>query len=121
MGADTKANTSGAAAHLRLVRVLLLFSASHSALMPSAVQVPLPFGQMTQIWVSARLTNAKGVLMGADTKANTSGAFGHLKMLIFVLLRMAASAVAPLTPISLPLRLRARDRMGHCERAGNGC
>eukprot|EP00964_Phaeocystis_antarctica_P086248 scaffold54609_cov71-Phaeocystis_antarctica.AAC.2 len=58
--------------------------------------------------------------MGADTKANTSGAAAHLRLVISVLLRMAASAVAPLTPISLPLRLRARDRMGHCERAGNG-
>ena len=50
--------------------------------------------------------------MGADMKANTAGAAAHLRSVIFVLLRMAASAVAPLAPMTLPPRLRARGRMG---------
>ena len=49
--------------------------------------------------------------MGVDTEANTSEAAAHLSSVIFVLLRMAASAVAPSAPIVLPQRLRARGRM----------
>ena len=56
------------------------------------------------------------VSAGADTKANTSGAAAHLRLVIFVSLRTAASAVAPSAPISLPPRLRARDRVGNGER-----
>ena len=58
------------------------------------------------------------VSAGADTKANTSGAAAHLRLVIFVSLRTAASAVAPSAPISLPPRLRARGRMGNGERVG---
>ena len=43
--------------------------------------------------------------MGADTKANTTGEAAHLRLVIFVSLRMAASAEAPSTPILLPPRL----------------
>ena len=50
--------------------------------------------------------------MGADTKANTSGAAAHLRLVIFVSLRMAASAVAPSALMLLPARLRARGRIG---------
>ena len=39
------------------------------------------------------------VSMGADTKANDPGAAAHFRWVIFVLLRTAASAVAPLSPI----------------------
>ena len=39
-------------------------------------------------------------------------------MVIFVSLRMAASAVTPSAPIKLCLRLRARDKMGHSESVG---
>ena len=53
-----------------------------------------------------------GVSMGADTKANTSGAAAHLSLVIFVFLRMAASAVALSAPMLLFQRLRARGRMG---------
>ena len=49
---------------------------------------------------------------GADRKANSSGVAAHLRLVIFVLLRMAASAVMPLPPMSLPPRLRAKGRMG---------
>ena len=49
-----------------------------------------------------------GVSMGADTNANTLGAAAHLRSVIFVSLRMAASAVAPLSLMSLAPRLRAR-------------
>ena len=41
-----------------------------------------------------------------------------MRLVIFVSLRMAASAVAPWAPIWLPLRLRARGRMGDGERVG---
>ena len=56
--------------------------------------------------------------MGADTKANTLGAAAHLRLVISVLLRTAASAVTPVTLMTLLSRLRARDRMGNSERAG---
>ena len=46
--------------------------------------------------------------MGADTEANTSGAGAHLRLVIFVSLRMAASAVAPSAPMLLTPRLRVR-------------
>ena len=49
--------------------------------------------------------------MGADMKANTSGVAAHLRLVIFVLLRMAASAVAPSAPRKLYSRLRARGTM----------
>ena len=39
------------------------------------------------------------VSAGADTKANDPGAAAHFRWVIFVLLRTAASAVAPLSPI----------------------
>ena len=41
-----------------------------------------------------------------------------MRLVIFVSLRMAASAVAPLAPIALYSRLRARGRMGNGERVG---
>ena len=41
-----------------------------------------------------------------------------MRLVIFVSFRMAASVVAPWAPIWLPLRLRARGRMGNCERVG---
>ena len=49
--------------------------------------------------------------MGADTKANALGAAAHFRLVIFVSLRMAASAVMPLFPIPFLLRLRARGKM----------
>ena len=42
---------------------------------------------------------------GADTKANTSGAAAHLRLVIFVWWITAASAVAPSAPILLFSRL----------------
>ena len=52
-----------------------------------------------------------GVSMGVDRKANT-GAAAHFRLVICVSLRMAASTVAPLAPIQLSLRLRARGGVG---------
>ena len=46
------------------------------------------------------------VSMGADTKANAwGGVAAHLRLVIFVSLRMAASAEVPSSPITLPSRL----------------
>ena len=50
--------------------------------------------------------------MGADKKANTTGAGAHWSPVICVSLRMAASAEAPLAPISLQLTLRTRGGAG---------
>ena len=50
--------------------------------------------------------------MGADTKANALGAAAHFRLVIFIPLRTAASAVAPLVPILLSPRLRARAEVG---------
>ena len=44
--------------------------------------------------------------MGADTKANTSGAVAHLRLVMFVFLRTAASAVTPLPLMSFCPRLQ---------------
>eukprot|EP00964_Phaeocystis_antarctica_P115281 scaffold79253_cov51-Phaeocystis_antarctica.AAC.3 len=48
------------------------------------------------------------VSAGADTKANTLEAAAHLRLVIFVSLRTAASAEAPSSPMLLPARLQAR-------------
>ena len=40
--------------------------------------------------------------MGADTKETLRGEAAHSRLVIFVSLRMAASAVAPLSPMLLP-------------------
>jgi hypothetical protein len=58
---------------------------------------------------------------GIDTKANTRAAV-HPRLVIFVSLRMAASAVTPSVPIVLCPRLRARGGAGMvgeqaCQRA----
>ena len=45
-------------AYLRLVRVVAFLSASHSALIPSAVYVPLPYSLTPQIRLPARLSKA---------------------------------------------------------------
>jgi hypothetical protein len=45
--------------------------------------------------------------MGIDMKANARVA-AHPRLVIFVSLKMAASAEAPWSPISLPPRLRAK-------------
>ena len=49
--------------------------------------------------------------MGAYTKANTSGAAAHLRLVIFVSLRTAAIAVVPSAPMRLRSRLRVRGKM----------
>ena len=60
------------------------------------------------------------VSTGADRKAKKRGRglrrTGHWSLAIFVSLRTAAIAVAPLSPILLNPRLRARSRMGNGER-----
>ena len=45
------------------------------------------------------------VSAGADTEANTSEAAAHLRLVICVSLRMAASLVAPSAPMALTLGL----------------
>eukprot|EP00964_Phaeocystis_antarctica_P085565 scaffold54074_cov60-Phaeocystis_antarctica.AAC.1 len=102
-GADTKANTSGAAAHLShrsgaLVSDVVAFETASEG----------QDGNVERVGVSG----------GADTKANTAGAAAHLRLVIFVSLRTAASAVAPSAPMQLSSRLRARGRMGKGERVG---
>ena len=107
-GADTKVNTSGAAAHLRLVIFVSLRTAA-SPVAPSALMWLRP-----RLRARGRMGNGErvGVSMGADTKANTSEAAAHLRLVIFVSLRMAASAVAPSSLMLLCSRLPARGRMG---------
>ena len=48
-----------------------------------------------------------GVSTGADTKANNRMGAAHLRFVICVSLRMAASAEVPLSPMSLPKRLQS--------------
>ena len=56
--------------------------------------------------------------MGADAKAMLCWGGTHSRLVIFVSLRMAASAVAPSAPMLLYPRLRARGRTGDGERVG---
>jgi len=51
------------------------------------------------------------VSTGIDMKANTRAA-AHFRLVIFVSLRMAASAEAPLSPMLLQKRLRVRGGVG---------
>ena len=103
-GADTKANTLGAAAHLRLVIFVSLRMAASAVAPWAPIWLPLR--------LRARGRMGDGVSMGADTKVNTSGVAAHLRLVIFVSLRTAASAVAPSAPMPLHSRLRARGGMG---------
>ena len=76
---------------------------------------------LTPMELSPRLQGVGGsrcVSTGADTIANTSGAAAHLRLVIFVSLRTAASTVAPSASMPLHSRLRARDKMGHSESVG---
>ena len=119
MGADTKANTSGAAAHLRLVILVSLRTAA------SAVAPLAPMSLRSRLRARGRMGNGEriGVSMGADTKANTSGAAAHFRLVIIVSLRMAASAVAPSAPMLLPQRLQGKGdvaRWGYIVR-GQAC
>ena len=52
----------------------------------------------------------KQVCQGALTRKRTYGAAAHLSLVIFVSLRMAAIAVAPFSPTSLPERLPSEGR-----------
>ena len=54
--------------------------------------------------------------MGVDTKAN-SGAAAHFRLVIFVLLRMAASAMAPWSPMRLFQKLQGMGVGAVYERA----
>ena len=94
MGADTKAHTSGVAAHLRSVIFASLRMAA-SAVTPSA---PMPLPKRLQARGGMGNGERVGVSMGIDTKANARAAV-HSRLVIFVSLRMAASAEAPFSPI----------------------
>ena len=53
-----------------------------------------------------------GVSMGADTKVNTLRVAAHLRSEICVSLRMAASAVAPSSPMWFALILHSTGEVG---------
>ena len=50
--------------------------------------------------------------MGRSHKSKRFGVTAHLRLVMFVSLRTAASAEAPLAPMLLPSSLRAKDGMG---------
>ena len=106
-GADTKVNTSGAAAHLRLVIFVSLRTAA-STVAPSALMWLRP-----RLRARGRMGNGErvGVSMGIDRKADALVA-AHSSLVICVSLRMAASAEAPLAPMLLRPILRARGGVG---------
>ena len=63
--------------------------------------------------VSEQTAKEGGIVsMGADRKANASGAAAHSRLVILVSLRMAASTEAPLAPMWFSRRLRARGGGG---------
>ena len=69
---------------------------------------------MCLLWIGSAKEVGKAfanVSVGADTKGNTSGVAAHSRLVIFVSLRMAASAITPLSLMPLRLRLRARGKM----------
>eukprot|EP00964_Phaeocystis_antarctica_P039983 scaffold22842_cov65-Phaeocystis_antarctica.AAC.2 len=92
----TRKQTFGAAAHLRWVIFVFLRTAA-------SAEAPL-----TPMSLYSRLQGVGGsrrVSTGADTKANTSGAAAHSRLVICVSLRTAASAEVPSTPMLLYPRL----------------
>jgi hypothetical protein len=63
--------------------------------------------------VAVDTAKGRGTLsVGLDRKANTSRAVAHFRFVIFVLLRMAASAEAASVPMLLRPILRARGGVG---------
>ena len=72
----------------------------------SAVAPSAPMALAPRLRARGRMGNGErvGVSMGADTSKRFVGA-AHSRLVIFVSLRMAASAVAPSAPIALTLRL----------------
>ena len=89
MGADRKANTWGVAAHSNEVTELPL-SPSHSAMMPSVLETNWHF-----------LSYCPPILLSPSPR-----------VVIFVSLRMAASAEAPLSPILLYPILQSMGKVG---------
>ena len=94
VGADTKSITRGGGAPER----------SHGAPLEPLAQLGDALGGVGAVPklvdAAQRVTDQaakkdEGVSTGADTKANILEAAAHLRSLIFVSLRMAASAVAP--------------------------
>ena len=65
------------------------------------------------LYRSLRAHGVEARCLGVSTGAeHFGGGAAHLRLVIFVSLRMAASAVAPSVLMSLPPRLRARGRIG---------
>ena len=104
MGVDRKVNTQGAA-HSRLVICVFL---------RMATSAEAPWSPMLLL---KRLRARGGVGMVREQacqwaltvhESEHSRAEAHPRWVIFVSLRMAASAEAPSAPIQLPSRLRAR-------------
>ena len=107
MGADTKANTRGGGAlEGGDLRLLEDGSECGSALVSDGVVIET--AKHGRGWGGER----RGVSMGADTKANTSRAVAYSRVVICVSLRMAASAEAPLSSISLSLILHSMGEVG---------
>ena len=66
--------------------------------------------------VQGRDEKKNNVSVGADTKETLRGEAAHLRLVIFVSLRMAASAEAPSSPMLLLKRLPSEGQSGNGER-----
>ena len=108
-GADRKANTreslrATGGVHKRWQRGVALQALGESGCSLGAKFIP-------RETASTGAEVGDEVSVGIDTKANTRAA-AHSRLVICVSLRMAASAEAPLSPMSLFWRLRARGGVG---------
>ena len=115
-GVGRKANTRGGGALERGHGAPLEPLAQFGDAVGGVGALAFPIEAADLIAGQAAKVGSVAVSMGADTKANISGVAAHLSSVIFVSFRMAASAVAPSAPMSLPKRLRARGGMGNGER-----
>ena len=89
-GADIKANTIGAAAHLSWEILVSLRTAASAEAPSSPMLLPWTLQSMGEVGVVR-----DEACQWALTRKRTLGAAAHLRLVILVLLRMAASAMAP--------------------------
>jgi hypothetical protein len=100
-GIDTKANTQ-AAAHSRLVICVVLRMAA-SAEAPLAPMLLYP---RLRARGGVGMVREQACQWALTRKRTLCGAAAHFRFVIFVLLRMAASAVAPWSPMPFSMRLQ---------------
>ena len=108
-GADTKANTFGGGGALERgdgapLEPLAQLGDAHGGVGTPDFAI-LILVEAAELVAAQPVKVGVAVSTGADTKANTLGAAAHLRLVIFVSLRMAASVETPSAPMPLSTKL----------------